>query len=234
MSRVFVLAGAVVFIFLSGCTAMQGRQTAKLEAELAAARETARVSSSENARLKTDLEKTEAVAKDLVARLETSTRELAQLRSRYANVDAALLKDLSGIPGVAVDKRGAIQVDGLDGLSFELGGAELKAESVTLLQKLAPTLLNRPGLIYIDGHTDNVPVSNPRTKELYVDNLGLSLARAAAVARVLIDAKIPATRLIVRGFGDARPIDSNDTPEGRAKNRRVEIRLEPAEAESKN
>ncbi len=238
MSRVSLLAGSVFLILLSGCSAIQGRQTAKLQSELAAAREesrtlseSARISQSENARLKADLEKTEAVAKDLVAHLESATKELAQLRKKYASLDSVVLDELKGIPGVAVDKKGAIEVDGL---SFEFAGAELKAESMASLQKVAAALLKRSGLIYIDGHTDNVPVANPKTKELYVDNLGLSLARAGAVARVLIDAKIPVERLVVRGFGSSRPIAPNDTPEGRAKNRRVEIRLEPSEAESKN
>lgn len=234
MSRACLLAGWVVFILSGGCTAIHGRQTAKLQAELAAEQERARAAKSESERLRDELEKTESVAKDLVARLNATTTELMQLRSKYADVDTALLKDLKDLPGVAIDKRGAIQIEDLDGLSFEVGGAELKAEAVTLLQKVATTLLNRPGLIYVDGHTDNVPVANPKTKELYIDNLGLSLARAAAVARVLIDAKIPAERLVVRGFGSARPIASNETPEGRAKNRRVQIRLEPPGAENKN
>jgi chemotaxis protein MotB len=88
-------------------------------------------------------------------------------------------------------------------------------------------LKDRQGALHIDGHTDNVPVENPRTKELFIDNLGLSLARAAAVARAFVDSGIEPKRLVVRGFGDSRPVADNKTADGRARNRRVEIRLAP-------
>ena len=65
-----------------------------------------------------------------------------------------------GLPGVVLDKKGAIQVSGL---SFETGGAKLKDESSQTIRKVAYSLVSRKGLIYIDGHTDSVPVKNPET-----------------------------------------------------------------------
>ncbi|WP_292436083.1 OmpA family protein [Methylobacter sp.] len=78
--------------------------------------------------------------------------------------------------------------------------------------------------ILIEGHTDNIPTGNRQ-----IDNMDLSLRRARAIADILISRGISPKRISVIGYGDAHPIDSNDTKEGRAKNRRVEVKLLPKE-----
>jgi outer membrane protein OmpA-like peptidoglycan-associated protein len=78
--------------------------------------------------------------------------------------------------------------------------------------------------VIIEGHTDNIP-----TGKLHVDNINLSLRRARAIANVLVARGISPDRISVLGYGDAQPIESNDTEEGRAKNRRVEVKLVPKE-----
>ena len=76
----------------------------------------------------------------------------------------------------------------------------------------------------IEGHTDNKPIHS----KMYADNWALSTARATSIARVLIDDySVPPARLIASGRSYYHPIASNDTPEGRAQNRRTEIILEP-------
>lgn len=78
-------------------------------------------------------------------------------------------------------------------------------------------------MIRVDGHTDTQPLSG---QGRYRDNWELSQARALAVVRYMIDdLGFPADRLAAAGFGDTRPIAANDTPEGRAQNRRIELKL---------
>jgi outer membrane protein OmpA-like peptidoglycan-associated protein len=108
----------------------------------------------------------------------------------------------------------------LDNLAFVRGTADLEGEqSKANLLQLADFLLQNPILkIRINGHTDNI--GDP------VLNKSLSLQRAATVRRFLIEQGIDPDHLRTSGWGGTRPIASNDTEEGRAKNRRVEIQIE--------
>jgi len=107
-------------------------------------------------------------------------------------------------------------------LLFPSGGTSLRPDSWPLLKKIAIYLRESPYMIDVQGHTDNTPIRNSTT----LSNWELSCNRASAVARYLIEkAHISAERFSVTGFGEYRPVAANDTPENRAKNRRVEIVL---------
>jgi chemotaxis protein MotB len=106
--------------------------------------------------------------------------------------------------------------------TFDSGKADIKAQMEPLLLKIGNVLADGKGEVIIAGHTDNVPVYGGP----YGSNLKLSIARAATVAEFLLDkSAIPASRVSTMGFGKYRPIASNDTDEGRKRNRRVEIIL---------
>jgi len=106
--------------------------------------------------------------------------------------------------------------------TFDSGKADIKAQMVPLLLKIGSVLADGKGEVIIAGHTDNVPVYGGP----YGSNLKLSIARAATVAEFLLaKSAIPASRVSTMGFGKYRPIESNDTDEGRKRNRRVEIIL---------
>jgi chemotaxis protein MotB len=106
--------------------------------------------------------------------------------------------------------------------TFDSGKAEIRPQLKPLLKKVGNILNASEGDISVAGHTDNVPIrSGP-----YKTNLRLSAARASAVAEFLIaESHIDPRRISTMGFGEYRPIESNDTSEGRRKNRRVEIIL---------
>lgn len=113
----------------------------------------------------------------------------------------------------------------LDNMSlFDSGKANLKPGSTRTLVEAVEMIKAHPGKrILIAGHTDDSGDAN--------SNLRLSNARAAALRNWLIEATgIPATQFAVQGYGDTRPIADNRTPEGRARNRRVEITLVPETA----
>ena len=104
--------------------------------------------------------------------------------------------------------------------TFDTGQARLKKEFMPLLLKIGEILSKTSGEIIIAGHTDNVPLSGGPFKS----NLGLSMARAGSVAEFLLKSTgIDPKKLSTMGFGEYRPLASNDTEQGRQKNRRVEI-----------
>jgi chemotaxis protein MotB len=104
--------------------------------------------------------------------------------------------------------------------TFDTGKAELHPAFRPLLKKIGAVLGQSKGEIIIAGHTDNVPLSGG----LFGSNLGLSMARAGSVAEYLLrTTSIDPKRLSTMGFGEYRPLTSNNTAQGRRKNRRVEI-----------
>jgi outer membrane protein OmpA-like peptidoglycan-associated protein len=101
---------------------------------------------------------------------------------------------------------------------FETGKFELKPESKTELELVVAMLNQNPSMrIQVSGHTDNVGAE--------ANNKLLSENRAKSVVEYLVKSGIDATRLTSKGFGSSQPIMSNDTPEGKAKNRRTEIEI---------
>lgn len=103
-----------------------------------------------------------------------------------------------------------------NGIRFETGKATLRPESMGVINKIYAMMKDHPGIrLSIEGHTDNVGDAEFNQK--------LSEERAAAVRDQLVKMGIAADRLTTKGFGETRPIDTNDTPEGRANNRRVEF-----------
>jgi outer membrane protein OmpA-like peptidoglycan-associated protein len=109
---------------------------------------------------------------------------------------------------------------------FETGQAKIRKQSFKLLDEVASVLARNPGLgpVLIEGHTDNVGARSL--------NINLSDRRARAVLEYLVGKGIDRKRLRSQGFGFDRPITSNKTPLGRAKNRRVEFRLVKSEVET--
>jgi chemotaxis protein MotB len=106
--------------------------------------------------------------------------------------------------------------------TFDSGSADIRRQTLPLLIKIGQIIAKAEKDIVIAGHTDNVPIH--RGHGPYTSNLRLSIARAAAVAELLLaNAKIDPARLSTMGFGEYRPIADNGTAEGRQKNRRVEI-----------
>jgi chemotaxis protein MotB len=105
--------------------------------------------------------------------------------------------------------------------AFVSGGAELKEESQSVLDRLSSFFLKFPYKIRIDGHTDDVPINSAK----FPSNWELSAARAVSVARYFQGMGLPPERIAATGLGEYHPIADNATPEGRAKNRRVEVFL---------
>lgn len=103
---------------------------------------------------------------------------------------------------------------------FESGSAGIKARSQPVFRRLSQLLAQHRFAIRVEGHTDNVPIHNSQ----FTSNWELSTARASEIVRLLItEYAISPTRLSAAGYSEYHPIVSNDTAEGRAQNRRVDL-----------
>jgi flagellar motor protein MotB len=113
--------------------------------------------------------------------------------------------------------------------TFHSGQFAIDNNLKAAVQELIPDIMASPDhRVIIDGHTDNLI---PSTGKRYIDNMELSYLRAKAVALILAENGILPGRISVIGYGDTRPVASNETIEGRAKNRRVEVKLIPGDKE---
>ena len=163
------------------------------------------------------------LGKRLNVALAQRVQELNRYRSDFFGRLREILADRENIR--VVGDRFVFQSEVL----FPSGSADLQTAGQGELAKLAdaikelvreiPSDIN--WIIRVDGHTDNVPVSSNKFK----DNWELSTARADAVVRFLIGQGVPPERLAATGFGQYQPLEEGDTPEARARNRRIEFKL---------
>lgn len=132
--------------------------------------------------------------------------------------------------GVSVEpEREGLRITFSNTLLFDTGKAELKNPSQKFVDIVANTIKKSRVKAVITGHTDNVPIHT----ELYQSNWELSVMRAVNLLRYMVNEfRIPLDRIEARGCGEFRPKNGNDTPEDRARNRRVEIILQPMEKDS--
>ena len=121
-----------------------------------------------------------------------------------------------GLIQVRRDKRW-IEVEIKSSILFDSGSAGLSASSAPVLRKLADKFKALDNVIHVEGFTDNVPINNFE----YLSNWELSAARASSVVHLFTRLGIQPKRLAAIGYGEFRPVASNDTVGGRAKNRRV-------------
>ncbi|MGA9666458.1 MAG: OmpA family protein [Gallionella sp.] len=118
-----------------------------------------------------------------------------------------------------------LSVDLAEQIFFDSGRATLKPEGKEILKKVGDALKGYQNkIIRVVGYTDNVPIAKS-LQDKFPSNWELSVARATTVVRFLQDAGVPPERLVASGRGEYDPVASNDTPEGRQKNRRIEIML---------
>jgi chemotaxis protein MotB len=122
--------------------------------------------------------------------------------------------------------QGAIKYTVNSDLLFAPGSWQMRPQGqqviANLAKKLAPTQQNH---LVVSGYTDNAPIGPGLQQEGVTSNQELSQKRADAVLQYLISQGVKPDLISAQGFGDASPVDPNDTPQGRAKNRRVELSL---------
>lgn len=158
------------------------------------------------------------------AAVEELQRRVAALLAETeadANKLRQMLADEVQTGKVDVESEGRVIVVRIRELgSFPLGSATLNPGFIPVMGRMREALGDVPGTLSIEGHTDNLPVLGGR----YTSNWDLSSSRALSVTHELLrDGDLDDERIMVVGFADTHPVTSNDTAEGRASNRRVEI-----------
>ncbi|WP_163193212.1 OmpA family protein [Clostridium thermarum] len=140
--------------------------------------------------------------------------------SMYETVSEFIEKNkLEEVVQITEDSRGII-IQLRDNILFESGSADIKEDSKNILEKISTLVSSFPNEIIIEGHTDNVPIHNQK----FASNWELSSARAISVLKYFVEVKkIDPYRVSAHGYGEYRPVKSNDTPQNRAANRRVNI-----------
>jgi len=145
-------------------------------------------------------------------------RKLLDLASKIKDALAPLVKTgqvrLTQLPrGIAVEISASVL--------FAPGQAALQPDSIAALTAVAEVLNTTPDPVQVEGHTDNVPIASPQ----FPSNWELASARAASVVRLFVATGVSPSRLSATGYAENRPVETNDTPEGRARNRRVTLMI---------
>ena len=174
--------------------------------------------------------------KDVISQLSEKDKYINGIRgamSRKDSINLALAVNLKsaladGIQDedIIVDvEKTVVYITISDKLLFTSGSSNISAKAKGLLAKVAAVIKEKPDMeVMVEGYTDNVPIKTARTK----DNWDLSTQRANAVIRVLQnDYKIDPKRLISAGRSEYLPLASNDTPDGRSRNRRTRFVILP-------
>jgi len=164
-----------------------------------------------------------------VGRVRELEAELARKDSAVILLKEAIAKALAGFEKLDIRveyRNGKVYVILPEKLLFASGSINVDPKGREALVEIGKALNKQPTVqMAIEGHTDNIPMKG---SEAIKDNWDLSVLRATSIARILIDdAKMNPKRIQAVGRGDTQPIASNDSPEGRAKNRRTEIILTP-------
>jgi chemotaxis protein MotB len=161
------------------------------------------------------------------SRLWEMRRLLDQQRQAVENLRKKMADALTGFNSNELTvfvKNGRVYISLQENLLFPSGSAAVNPKGKEALGKLADVLNLNPDInVMIEGHTDSVPI-----KGRYEDNWALSVARATSIVRILTDTyKVDPVRVTASGRSQYDPLDTNETSEGRQRNRRTEIILAP-------
>jgi chemotaxis protein MotB len=181
-----------------------------------------------------DVSRLESERGTLGGELETAKKRMDELRKAQAQAEARAaqfrklvtqFKQLTDAGKLQVELRENRMIVRLgDQIPFDPGKTELKKEGQDALRQVTDVLKEIPNRNYqVAGHTDNIPIKSKRFRS----NWDLSTARAVEVVNFMIGSGMEPKRLSAAGYADQSPVAANDSPENKAKNRRIEITLVP-------
>ena len=172
-----------------------------------------------NKRLKRELNKKKSV-------IQLQGKVIQLLDDTKKTIETSLKDQIASQEIEVVEQDDKLKVIFVDKILFDSGSAEINERGMELLQIMAGSLKdNKDQDIVVEGHTDNIPLSEALKKQ-FPSNWELSTARAAAVVRFFQkQGGIDPVRLSARGYGFYRPVAPNNSEEGRHQNRRIEIIL---------
>jgi len=173
-----------------------------------------------------DLEIERLARIEAAAALALRENELSSMQSTYDELVTDLESEVSSGQIEIERLREGLRLNVSDDVLFASGSAQLDRIGREVLIKVAGRLKDLGDFIEVRGHTDNLRIRGGLAKR-FPSNWELAAARAASVVRLLEEQGVPGDRLAVVSLGPNDPLVANDSPENRARNRRIEIRLEP-------
>jgi len=187
------------------------------------------------AEMRQTIDRLQAENQDLAHQVEQEriAREarIAQMKSTYDELVQKMETEIQRGEITISELQGKLTVNMVERILFDSGKADIKPAGLEVLKRVGDILKEVADKnIQVEGHTDNIPIS-PRLQQTFPSNWELSTARATNVVHFLQDrVGIAGERLSAGGFSQYSPVAANDTVEGRAQNRRIQIELVPLEA----
>jgi chemotaxis protein MotB len=172
------------------------------------------------------LEKSRAELSQNLSQREAQLAEVQKLRETYEGLVSDLEAEVAAGQIAIEQLREGLRLDLQEDVLFPSGSSDVNSKGRSVLARVATRLKELPHTVEVQGHTDNVPIRTPR----FPSNWELAGARASGVVRLLAAGGVDPGRLRAVSLGEYRPAVSNATPQGRARNRRIEITLEPVPA----
>jgi chemotaxis protein MotB len=173
------------------------------------------------------LEKTRDLLTTNLREHEEKVAELSKKSVEYEGLTKELEQEVASGQIQITQLREGLRLNLAQDILFRSGSATLEPYGVELLSKVSEQLAKQPQQVEVQGHTDNVPVSKASH---WGTNWELAAARAASVVRLFEKRGVDPAHLRAVSYGEHAPVDDNATAEGRARNRRIEIRLKPIDA----
>jgi chemotaxis protein MotB len=157
---------------------------------------------------------------------DESQQKNAELEAQYQQLNQSMGTEIAARDVQVSRMQDAIKVSLNDQLLFPSGGWEISADAQRSIAKVAAILApHQKNKINVNGYTDSTPIGEGLMKQGVTTNLILSQKRADNVMQYMISQGVKPDLVSAHGFGEDHPVASNDTPEGRAQNRRVELTI---------
>ena len=223
MKKVFILPLALTAcVCLNACSELK-----QLRIETAAQKTQIEKLSADNQACQEALKQAQSLLSQKEKEIRTKDVKVQQQSDAFREIQDAMKAELTNKQVAIQELEGKLTLTMVESILFDSGKTEIKPEGVATLNKVAEVLkgINDKDIV-IAGHTDNVPISGKLSKT-FPSNWELSSARATSVVKLLLEAGVNPQNLSVAGYAEFHPVADNSTPEGRAKNRRMEIVLSP-------
>lgn len=217
--QVFLISGGLVLLL--GCA----QQTMVKPDELASLK-------AQNQSLSNQIDTLNEKIQSLSAEVSNYSEIRGANASTYSNLVKDLQDQLASKETTVKQLENSVKVTFVSDIFFDEGSDVIKPEGKKALDSIVKTLSSvKDRIIRVEGYTDDIPIK-PTFQWKFPSNWELSTARAGAVVRYLVDKGVKPEMFKAAGYSKYNPVASNDTPEGRAQNRRIVIELVPMDARS--
>ncbi len=216
----FAIAIGITALGFAGCVSSGKFETLQNDRDRIAAR---------NAALEARLDEVSTQRDELEAEIAQQQTKLSEMQGTYDDLVGKLENELASGQVEIQQLREGIRVNLAQEILFPIGSAELDEQGREVLMRVSSTLVDAGHRVEVEGHTDDRPIGG-NLAQRYPSNWELAGARAASVVRLFEEAGVEGERLRAVSFGPKAPVASNDEEAGRARNRRIEVKLLPETA----